>query len=73
MRAVLEEGLASFGLDKSCAPVLEQFAGLMLERNRVMNLTAITEPGWRRKPWWTWARARDFRECLWLSPSRLCI
>ena len=45
MRAVLEEGLASFGLDKSCAPVLEQFAGLMLERNRVMNLTAITEPG----------------------------
>ena len=44
MRETLEQGLDVFGLDKSCIPALERFAGLMLERNRVMNLTAITEP-----------------------------
>jgi len=44
MRATLEEGLTALGLDKSCIPALERFAELMLERNKVMNLTAITEP-----------------------------
>lgn len=44
MRTTLELGLDALGLDKSCIPTLEQFTALMLERNRVMNLTAITEP-----------------------------
>ena len=44
MRETLEKGLDALGLDKSCIPVLERFAALMLERNQVMNLTAITEP-----------------------------
>lgn len=44
MRETLEQGLDAFGLNKSCIPVLERFAALMLEQNRVMNLTAITEP-----------------------------
>ena len=44
MRAVLAEGLPSLGLDASAAPQLEQFARMLLERNQVMNLTAITEP-----------------------------
>ena len=44
MRETLEQGLEAFGLNQSCIPALERFASLMLERNRVMNLTAITEP-----------------------------
>ena len=44
MRETLEQGLGALGLDKSCIPTLERFAELMLERNQVMNLTAITEP-----------------------------
>lgn len=44
MRATLEAGLDALGLDKSSIPALERFASLMLERNQVMNLTAITEP-----------------------------
>ena len=40
----METGFAALGLDKSCIPALEQFAALMLERNKVMNLTAITDP-----------------------------
>lgn len=44
MRETLEQGLDAMGVDKSCIPVLERFTALMLERNQVMNLTAITEP-----------------------------
>lgn len=44
MRESLEQGLPELGIDPAVIPALEQFAGLMLERNRVMNLTAITEP-----------------------------
>ena len=44
MRETLEQGLDALELDKSCIPTLERFAALMLERNQVMNLTAITEP-----------------------------
>lgn len=44
MRDTLEQGLTALGLDKSCIPTLERFASLMLERNQVMNLTAITDP-----------------------------
>lgn len=44
MRETLEQGLDALGLNKSCIPALERFAAVMLEQNRVMNLTAITEP-----------------------------
>ena len=44
MRETLLKGLPALGLDTSLVPVLEQFAGILLERNRVMNLTAITGP-----------------------------
>lgn len=44
MREILEQGLPVLGLDIGCIPALEKFAGMLLERNRVMNLTAITEP-----------------------------
>ena len=44
MTALLREGLRELGLDESRAEMLERFAGLLLEKNEVMNLTAITEP-----------------------------
>lgn len=44
MRETLERGLPELGIDPAVIPALEQFAGMMLERNKVMNLTAITEP-----------------------------
>ena len=44
MKEVLTRGLEQLSLPASLAPVLEQFAALLLEKNRVMNLTAITEP-----------------------------
>ena len=44
MRDVLSAGLPELGLDTALIPVLEEYARLLLERNRVMNLTAITEP-----------------------------
>ena len=44
MKETLEHGLEALGLDNSRIPDLERFAALMLERNQVMNLTAITEP-----------------------------
>lgn len=44
MRETLERGLPELGIDPGIIPGLEQFAGMMLERNQVMNLTAITEP-----------------------------
>ena len=44
MRDTLERGLAELGIDPGVIPALEGFAGMMLERNKVMNLTAITEP-----------------------------
>lgn len=44
MRETLERGLPELGINPGVIPQLEQFAGMMLERNQVMNLTAITEP-----------------------------
>lgn len=44
MRALLEQGLSELGLDTGRAETLERFAALLLEKNEVMNLTAITEP-----------------------------
>ncbi len=43
MREILTRGLAAYALDPSAAATLEQYAALLLEKNRVMNLTAITE------------------------------
>ena len=43
MLALLRSGLTELGLDSSRAEELSAFASLVLERNRVMNLTAITE------------------------------
>ena len=45
MRALLSRGLAELGLDERRAETLERFSSLLLEKNKVMNLTAITEPG----------------------------
>ena len=44
MTAKLTQGLRELGLDESRADTLERFAALLLEKNKVMNLTAITEP-----------------------------
>ena len=44
MTALLREGLRELGLDENRAETLECFAALLLKKNEVMNLTAITEP-----------------------------
>ena len=44
MEATLRAGLTALGLPCSAVPRLLDFAGRLLEKNRVMNLTAITEP-----------------------------
>ena len=45
MREALEQGLPRLGLGTELIPALEAFSRLLLEKNQVMNLTAITEPG----------------------------
>ena len=44
MEAILKEGLTQLGLDTGSIPALTEFSRRLLEKNRVMNLTAITEP-----------------------------
>mgnify|MGYP002537133800 FL=1 len=44
MRDILVKGLAQLGLSDHALPQLEAYASLLLEKNRVMNLTAITAP-----------------------------
>ena len=44
MEGTLRAGLTALGLPCSAVPRLLEFAGRLLEKNRVMNLTAITEP-----------------------------
>ena len=44
MRDILTAGLTGLGLDPTAAPALERYAGALLEKNKVMNLTAITQP-----------------------------
>ena len=44
MRELLLQGLNELGLDTSRVEMLERFSSLLLEKNEVMNLTAITEP-----------------------------
>ena len=44
MEATVRQGLAELGLPYSAVPQLLDFAARLLEKNQVMNLTAITEP-----------------------------
>lgn len=44
MNEILNKGLAELGLDTAAIPWLTEFARLLLEKNKVMNLTAITDP-----------------------------
>ena len=44
MHELLCQGLRALSLDESRAEKLENFASLLVEKNEVMNLTAITEP-----------------------------
>lgn len=44
MRETLTQGLPALGIDTACIPALEEFSRRLLEKNQVMNLTAITEP-----------------------------
>ena len=44
MEAHLRKGLAELGLGDNAAPSLLRFGELLLEKNKVMNLTAITDP-----------------------------
>ena len=44
MEALLQKGLTELGLDDGGTPSLLRYGELLLEKNKVMNLTAITEP-----------------------------
>ena len=44
MESLLSSGLASYGLSDEAIPALMEFSRRLLEKNKVMNLTAITDP-----------------------------
>ena len=44
MEALIKQGLTQLGLDAGKAPLLARYGQLLLEKNQVMNLTAITDP-----------------------------
>ena len=44
MEALLKKGLAELRLDEGVTPSRRRFGELLLEKNKVMNLTSITEP-----------------------------
>lgn len=44
METILKEGLIALRLDTAAIPKLTEFSRLLLEKNKVMNLTAITAP-----------------------------
>ena len=44
MKHLLQTGLAALGLPQDGIPALERFGEMLVEKNKVMNLTAITEP-----------------------------
>ena len=44
MKELLTSGLTELGLPTEGIPALERYAELLVEKNKVMNLTAITEP-----------------------------
>ena len=78
MESILKQGLESLGLDAAAIPTLTEFARRLLEKNKVMNLTAITEPRdvatlhlldcaylLTAADFRTWAPAQAFRGCPW--------
>lgn len=44
MERLLQDGLTALGLPTDGVPALMRYAELLVEKNKVMNLTAITEP-----------------------------
>jgi len=44
MESILREGLTALSLPADGIPALVRYAGLLAEKNQVMNLTAITDP-----------------------------
>ena len=44
VQRIIAEGLTSLQLSAEAAPVLTRYESLLLEKNQVMNLTAITDP-----------------------------
>ena len=44
MEQLLQQGLSALGLPTEGIPALVRYAQLLVEKNKVMNLTAITEP-----------------------------
>ena len=44
MEQLLRDGLTALGLPTDGIPALVRYADLLVEKNKVMNLTAITEP-----------------------------
>ena len=44
MEQLLQDGLTALGLPADSIPALIRYADLLVEKNKVMNLTAITEP-----------------------------
>ena len=44
MERLIAQGLSELGLDPGKAPVLAEYGRLLIEKNQVMNLTAITQP-----------------------------
>ena len=44
MESLIAQGLTELGLDAGRAPLLARYGQMLIEKNQVMNLTAITEP-----------------------------
>lgn len=82
MRDIIAAGLAELGLldrvPEQAPSQLAEYGHLLLEKNQVMNLTAITDPvkvaqlhmldcspapTFRTGPSWTWAPGPAFRVC----------
>ena len=60
-RALLEQGLDTFGLnDPQAVDKLLHFSDFLLEKNKVMNLTAVKDP--------TEVITRHFLDCAILAP-----
>ena len=54
MEPILRQGLETLGLPTDAIPQLQRYAELLLETNKVMNLTAITDPAtWPPCTFWT--------------------
>ena len=44
IQTILKDGLAALGLSTDCVEKLERYGTALVEKNKVMNLTAITDP-----------------------------